>query len=141
MVSHSNSFLTPPYDGTGRAARRVDRAAAAGVLWVNSAGNYGQRHWRGTAGARGRRPADRAGPWIAAPAQPLLAGPDAAASVAVERQDAAGAWVEVPRSAAAPLAEHARRAGRDARGDDADPADAAPWRLGGAPERRRRRRR
>ena len=53
VASHSNSFLTPPFDGTGRAARAVDAAAAAGVLWVNSAGNYAQRHWRGTAGAGG----------------------------------------------------------------------------------------
>ena len=53
IVSHSNSFLTPPFDGTGRAARAVDAAAAAGVLWVNSAGNYGQRHWRGPAAPGG----------------------------------------------------------------------------------------
>ena len=101
VVSHSNSFLTPPFDGTGPAARAVDRAAAAGVLWVNSAGNYGQRHWRGTATAAGTVIP------IAPPAgTPLLlslawAAPAATASVAVERQDPAGAWVEVQRSAPA----------------------------------------
>ncbi len=61
IVSHSNSFLTPPFDGTGRAARAVDAAAAAGVLWVNSAGNYGQRHWRGGRRGRGHRHPDRPG--------------------------------------------------------------------------------
>jgi subtilase family protein len=45
IVNHSNSFLQPPYDGTSLAARVVDQAARAGVLWVNSAGNFAQRHW------------------------------------------------------------------------------------------------
>lgn len=49
IVSHSNSFLDGPFDGTGPAARAVDAAAAAGILWVNSAGNFAQRHWRGRA--------------------------------------------------------------------------------------------
>ena len=44
---HSNSFLFGPFDGTGWFARKVDEAAAAGVLWVNSAGNYRLRHWEG----------------------------------------------------------------------------------------------
>ena len=48
IVNHSNSLLDPPYDGSGPAAQAVDRAAAAGVLWVNSAGNYARRHWAGT---------------------------------------------------------------------------------------------
>jgi len=47
VVVHSNSFFTPPFDGTGRLARAVDGATAAGVTWFNSAGNFGQRHWRG----------------------------------------------------------------------------------------------
>jgi hypothetical protein len=97
IVSHSNSFLTPPFDGTGRAARAVDAAAAAGVLWVNSAGNYGQRHWRGTAAPTGTVIP------IAPAGTPLLlslcwTAPGVAASVAVERQDPAGAWVEAQRS-------------------------------------------
>ena len=50
VVVHSNSFLDGPFDGTGLAARAVDRARAAGILWVNSAGNYAQRHWEGTVG-------------------------------------------------------------------------------------------
>ena len=49
IVTHSNSHLRGPYDGSGPYARAVDAAHAAGVLWVNSAGNYAQRHWRGTA--------------------------------------------------------------------------------------------
>ena len=50
VVVHSNSFLDGPFDGTGIAARAVDRAHDAGILWVNSAGNYAQRHWEGTVG-------------------------------------------------------------------------------------------
>jgi subtilisin family serine protease len=98
IVSHSNSFLTPPFDGTGRAARAVDAAAAAGVLWVNSAGNYGQRHWRGTP------PGGTAVIPIAPTAgTPMLfslswSSPAARASVAIERLDPSGAWVEVQRS-------------------------------------------
>jgi hypothetical protein len=52
VIVHSNSFLDGPFDGTGETAQTVDAARAAGVLWVNSAGNYGQRHWSGTAGDR-----------------------------------------------------------------------------------------
>lgn len=47
VVVHSNSFLEGPFDGTGDAARAVDRAADAGITWLNSAGNYAQRHWTG----------------------------------------------------------------------------------------------
>jgi hypothetical protein len=47
IVVHSNSFLFGPFDGTGWFARKVDAAAAAGVLWINSAGNYRLRHWEG----------------------------------------------------------------------------------------------
>jgi hypothetical protein len=39
IVVHSNSFIEGPFDGTSEAARAVDRAAAAGILWFNSAGN------------------------------------------------------------------------------------------------------
>ena len=98
VVSHSNSFLTPPFDGSGRAARAVDAAAAAGVLWVNSAGNYAQRHWRGPASATGTilEIAPTAG-------TPLLfslawTSPAVTGSLAVEHVDAAGAWTEVQRS-------------------------------------------
>ncbi len=128
IVSHSNSFLTPPFDGTGRAARAVDRAAAAGVLWVNSAGNYAQRHWRGTAPAEG----------VVIPIAPAAGSPllfslswpsaDAAASVAVERQDAAGVWAEVQRSTTAP-SPNATGAGPMYAATTPILADAAPWRL------------
>ena len=99
VATHSNSFLTPPFDGTGPAARAVDAAAAAGVLWVNSAGNFAQRHWRGVAPASGRRDPDRPEPGRPPAVQPRLGlARRSRASVAVERQDAAGAWVEVQRS-------------------------------------------
>jgi hypothetical protein len=47
IVVHSNSFLFGRFDGTGWFAQKVNQAAAAGVLWVNSAGNYRTRHWEG----------------------------------------------------------------------------------------------
>lgn len=47
VVVHSNSFLEGPFDGTGDAAQAVDRAAASGIAWVNSAGNYAEKHWQG----------------------------------------------------------------------------------------------
>lgn len=53
IVTHSNSHLRGPFDGSGPYARAVDAAHAAGVLWVNSAGNYARRHWRGTAAGAG----------------------------------------------------------------------------------------
>jgi hypothetical protein len=50
VIVHSNSFLDGPFDGTSLPAQAVDRAHAAGILWVNSAGNYATRHWEGVAG-------------------------------------------------------------------------------------------
>src|SRR6266576_2101442 len=47
IVVHSNSFLFGPFDGSGWFAKKVDRAAADGILWVNSAGNYRMKHWEG----------------------------------------------------------------------------------------------
>jgi hypothetical protein len=47
ILVHSNSFLDGPFDGTGLTAQAVDRARAAGILWVNSVGNYAHRHWEG----------------------------------------------------------------------------------------------
>jgi hypothetical protein len=47
VVVHSNNFLEGPFDGTSQLARAVDRAAAAGILWFNSGGNYGEKHWSG----------------------------------------------------------------------------------------------
>ena len=43
------------FDGSGWFAQKVDAAAAAGVLWVNSAGNYRTRHWEGAVERRRRR--------------------------------------------------------------------------------------
>ena len=48
VIVHSNNFIEGPFDGTGAPARAVDRAAAAGILWFNSAGNYARLHWDGT---------------------------------------------------------------------------------------------
>lgn len=98
IVSHSNSLLGGPFDGTGPLARAVDAAAAAGVLWVNSSGNFAKRHWRGTA--------DAAGVVIPVAPQPneTLAfgigwsGGGVEAVVSVERQADDGSWVEVARS-------------------------------------------
>ncbi len=50
VVNHSVAwFNTNYYDGTGPINDAVRRARNAGVLWVNAAGNYGQRHWQGLA--------------------------------------------------------------------------------------------
>lgn len=99
VVSHSNSFLDGPFDGSGTAARAVDRAAAAGVLWVNSSGNFAQRHWAaapaaGTVVPVGVRTA--VGSWI----QLHLSWRDAAAApgFTVERLGADGAWTAVVAS-------------------------------------------
>jgi subtilisin family serine protease len=46
IISHSAGGLAAPMDGTGRDAELVDRAAAKGVLWVNSAGNSANEHYR-----------------------------------------------------------------------------------------------
>jgi len=42
-----NAPFAPPSDGRGLDAITVEKAAAHGILWVNSAGNYGNKHWRG----------------------------------------------------------------------------------------------
>jgi len=104
IVSHSNSFLTPPFDGSGPNARAVDAAAAAGVLWVNSAGNYAQRHWAGRTGET-----DAVLPLTPPAGGPLsfsLAwrGPGAHATVRLERQGPDGAWTTVAVGAPDPLA-------------------------------------
>lgn len=96
VVSHSNSRLTGPFDGSGAYARAVDEAAARGVLWVNSAGNYARRHWSGTA--------DGAPAIIPLGAQEgdtlllsLTWSGQADADLVVEREVAPGAWEEVAR--------------------------------------------
>ncbi|HJW84499.1 MAG TPA: S8 family serine peptidase [Anaerolineae bacterium] len=46
IISHSAGGLAGPMDGTGRDVELVDRVAAQGVLWINSAGNSANEHYR-----------------------------------------------------------------------------------------------
>lgn len=49
IIVHSVGWANTEFgDGTGVVSDLVKRAAAAGVLWVNAAGNHAQRHWVGT---------------------------------------------------------------------------------------------
>ncbi len=48
IISHSAGGLVGPRDGTEWDALLVDDLAAQGILWVNSAGNEGLAHYRGT---------------------------------------------------------------------------------------------
>jgi subtilisin family serine protease len=49
VISHSASWFGPVRgDGTGFFGGLAADARAAGILWVNSAGNYAQTHWSGT---------------------------------------------------------------------------------------------
>ena len=124
IVVHSNSFIEGSFDGTSPAARAVDRAAAAGILWLNSAGNYARLHW--------------GGPWLDADADDDLdwpngdswtftrgaglpitfalswtsptVGPPTDIDLSLEHLEADGAWTVVARStdrqpAGAPSAE------------------------------------
>ncbi|MCC6829839.1 MAG: S8 family serine peptidase [Thermoleophilia bacterium] len=112
IVVHSNNFIEGPFDGTGAAAQAVDRAAAAGVLWFNSAGNYAQRHWAGPwtdadgddlldfAGAeRGLfyqgagKPVTFAVSWVQRPS-----GPRTDLDIALERRNDDGSWTAVATS-------------------------------------------
>lgn len=98
VVSHSNSILGGPFDGTGPLARAVDSAAARGVLWVNSAGNFAERHWRGVPSPTGTEVpiAPQPGQTIAFGVGWNAAGVDAV--LVVQRQQPDGAWVDVARS-------------------------------------------
>jgi hypothetical protein len=113
IVVHSNSFIEGPFDGTGPLARAVDRAAAAGILWFNSAGNYARLHWGG-AWADADADADLDWPngdnWLfpRSAGQPVTfalswvspaGGPPTDLDLALERQDASGAWTAVAASA------------------------------------------
>ncbi len=44
IISYSATNLVGPKDGTGPVAEIVHKATDAGVLWVNSSGNYAQTH-------------------------------------------------------------------------------------------------
>jgi len=46
-ITTSLGFYGQPYDGTGNVARRADRAAENGTVWVNAAGNSARDHWEG----------------------------------------------------------------------------------------------
>jgi len=48
IISHSAGGLVGPRDGSEWDALLVDDLAAQGILWVNSAGNEGLGHYRGT---------------------------------------------------------------------------------------------
>jgi subtilisin family serine protease len=48
IISHSAGGLAAPMDGTGRDAELADQVAAVGRLWINSAGNAANQHYRGT---------------------------------------------------------------------------------------------
>ena len=102
IVNHSNSFLTPPYNDRGDMARAVDRAERRGVLWVNSAGNFGLRHWSGRyvdANGDGQADFDGAGgiPIAAAAGDPIfmvLSWPTVGAryELRAQHRDPGGAW-------------------------------------------------
>jgi PKD repeat protein len=48
IINHSVGwFNTNFYDGRGAVAEIAADARAHGILWVNAAGNYAQRHWKG----------------------------------------------------------------------------------------------
>lgn len=129
IVSHSNSFLTSPHDGTGRAARAVDRAAAAGVLWINSAGNYAQRHWAGRLS-----PAGLALPVTPRPGEVLQfaigwrGAPALGAELVIERRLPGADWAEVSRSALDPEVLP-RTDGVGSAITPVTPVDQGEWRL------------
>ena len=112
IVVHSNNFLDGPFDGTSPPARAVDRAAAAGILWFNSAGNYGEKHWSGPwRDADGDGDMDWPGtqPWTMTH-QPNHAltfhvswsqppgGPRSDIDLVLERREPDGSWVAVASS-------------------------------------------
>ncbi len=47
ITNSTNSIGTTPLDGSGFSDKLVDLAYNSGIFWVNSAGNYAQRHYRG----------------------------------------------------------------------------------------------
>jgi hypothetical protein len=112
IVVHSNSFIEGPFDGTSPAAQAVDRAAAAGILWINSAGNYARLHWSGpwaNADADGDLDWPNGDSWtftrgaglpitFALSWTPPAAGPATDIDLALERLEADGAWTVVARS-------------------------------------------
>ncbi len=47
IISMSMGWLDGPFDGTSKISAKVDSAVSGGIIWVNSAGNYAQKHWEG----------------------------------------------------------------------------------------------
>lgn len=48
ILTHSVGwFNTGPGNGTGQMSSVISAAAAAGITWINSSGNYAQNHWGG----------------------------------------------------------------------------------------------
>ncbi len=48
IISMSMGWLdVGPFDGTSNVSQKVNSAVSGGVVWVNSAGNYAQKHWKG----------------------------------------------------------------------------------------------
>ncbi len=47
IISNSTTGVVGPMDGSDEAAALVDEAVSSGVLWVNSAGNAAEEHYRG----------------------------------------------------------------------------------------------
>ncbi len=98
VVNHSNSILGGPFDGTGTLARAVDSAAARGVLWINSGGNFAERHWRGIPSPAGTELliAPQPGETIAFGLG--WSAPGLTAVLSVQRQAPDGSWIEVQAS-------------------------------------------
>ena len=47
IANMSLGLAEGPFDGSHPLSQAVNRAANAGVLWVNAAGNWAQQHWQG----------------------------------------------------------------------------------------------
>ena len=47
IISNSTTGVVGPMDGSDEAAALVDEAVSSGILWVNSAGNAAEEHYRG----------------------------------------------------------------------------------------------
>jgi hypothetical protein len=48
VISHSAGWVYGTKDGSSEIAKTVDDVVGKGVLWINSAGNYADTHYRGT---------------------------------------------------------------------------------------------
>jgi len=48
IINHSGGSIVGPFDGSNSDDQIVNQVVANGVLWVNSAGNTGASHYRGT---------------------------------------------------------------------------------------------